>query len=174
MIYEIGDLAVVSVAFTDTNNNPADPTAVTLIVQAPDNTQATYTDLTTPAVVRNSTGNYSLNLPISESGTYLYRWTGTGALQAVVEGTLTVQATILVPQPVPYVSPGWSQADIDALDAAIKTGVTSVRFQDREVTYRSMNDLLKARAFASTQVAAATGQIPTRQLRVYSDKGWAP
>jgi hypothetical protein len=66
----------------------------------------------------------------------------------------------------------WSQADIDALDTAIKSGVTRVRFQNRDVTYRSMDDLLKARALAVVEVAAANGTIPCRQLRVYTDKGF--
>lgn len=67
----------------------------------------------------------------------------------------------------------WTQADLDALDNAIKGGAVHVRFSDgKEVTYRSMNDLLKARAFAATQVSAANGTMMTRQLRVYTDKGF--
>lgn len=75
----------------------------------------------------------------------------------------------------------WTQADVDALDSAIKSGTRQVRFADREVTYMSMDDLLKARAFASDQVAAAqlppggagtSGGVGTRQFRFYSDKGW--
>jgi hypothetical protein len=67
----------------------------------------------------------------------------------------------------------WTQADVDALDAAIKNGAVHVRFSDgKEVTYRSMSDLLKARALAAVEVSAANGTIMTRQLRVYTDKGF--
>jgi hypothetical protein len=66
----------------------------------------------------------------------------------------------------------WTQTDVDALDAAIKNGTRQVRFSDREVTYSSIDDLIKARNFASEQVAAANSQLLTRQRRIYTDKGW--
>jgi hypothetical protein len=34
---------------------------------------------------------------------------------------------------------GWSQADIDALRAAIATGARRVRYSDREVEYHDLN-----------------------------------
>jgi hypothetical protein len=66
----------------------------------------------------------------------------------------------------------WTQADIDALDEAIKNGVTLVSFQDRQVRYRSMDELLKARALAVIEVKASEGKTTTRHIRVYTDKGW--
>jgi hypothetical protein len=66
----------------------------------------------------------------------------------------------------------WTQADLDALDNAIKTGTRQVRFADREVTYASMQELILARNFAAEQVAAANSQLLTRQRRIYTDKGW--
>jgi hypothetical protein len=66
----------------------------------------------------------------------------------------------------------WTQADLDALDNAIKSGTRQVRFADREVTYASMQDLILARNFASEQIAAANSQLLTRQRRIYTDKGW--
>ena len=67
----------------------------------------------------------------------------------------------------------WTQADIDALDMAIKSGTRRVRFSDREVEYQSMSDLLTARNLASQEVAASTQQPPiVRQHRIYTDKGW--
>ena len=38
----------------------------------------------------------------------------------------------------------WTQTDIEALEAAIKRGVLSVRFSDREVRYQSTSEMLKA------------------------------
>jgi hypothetical protein len=73
----------------------------------------------------------------------------------------------------------WTQADLDALDAAIKSGTRQVRFADREVTYMSMDDLLKARSLAAAiisspnqGVAAATQQPLNRQRRMYTSKGF--
>jgi hypothetical protein len=72
----------------------------------------------------------------------------------------------------------WTQADLDALDAAIKSGTRQVRFADREVTYMSMDDLLKARNLAAAiisspnQGGAALQHPLNRQRRMYTDKGW--
>lgn len=37
----------------------------------------------------------------------------------------------------------WTQADIDALKAAVKTGTKTVKYADREVTYHSLDEMLK-------------------------------
>ncbi|QKV20251.1 phage head-tail joining protein [Oricola thermophila] len=39
----------------------------------------------------------------------------------------------------------WTQADLDKLDEAIATGARRVKFQNHEVEYHSMSDMLKAR-----------------------------
>jgi hypothetical protein len=166
MIYEVGDLARVSVVFTDLSNNPADPTSVSLLVQSPDNTQNTYTPL------HDSLGNYHHDLIISQSGTYFYRYTGTGAVQAVHEGQLTVQPTLLVPQPVPQSPPTFTFADLAAIDAAIKSGATEVRFQDRTVRYNSLDKLLIARTLIWNELyPSGSTNGPVRIVRIYTNKG---
>lgn len=62
----------------------------------------------------------------------------------------------------------FTQADVDALDAAIKSGELSVRFRDREVTYRSLDDLIKARRYVGAKVAA-TPPGPRHQLADFSE-----
>jgi hypothetical protein len=37
------------------------------------------------------------------------------------------------------------QADLDAIEAAIKSGALKVKYQDKEVTYRSMDELMRIR-----------------------------
>ena len=37
----------------------------------------------------------------------------------------------------------WTQTDIEALEVAIKGGVLRVRFENREVTYNSVGEMLK-------------------------------
>ena len=56
-------------------------------------------------------------------------------------------------------------ADLTALERAIADGVLRVRFADgREVTYQSVDALLRARGVVAGEVAAASpaGQDPTR------------
>lgn len=57
----------------------------------------------------------------------------------------------------------WSQADIDALDDAIKRGVAEVTYPNgQRVRFPTMSDLLKARALGITELskelAAASGK----------------
>jgi len=161
--YDVGDVARLSVTFTSLAGVLADPTVVTLTVQAPDNAQ------TTPAVTHDSTGKYHYDLSITQSGVYLYRYVGTGAVAAVEEGQITVRSTTLVPQPVPVppVSPGFTADDLNAINRAIVSGALEVRFQDRTITYRSMKDLLAART-----IILASFNAPTiRQVRVETLKG---
>lgn len=37
----------------------------------------------------------------------------------------------------------WTQAQHDALEAAIAEGVMKVKYEDKEVTYRSLSDMMK-------------------------------
>lgn len=39
----------------------------------------------------------------------------------------------------------WTQTDLDAIEASIKTGQLDVRFGDRRVLYRSLDEMLKIR-----------------------------
>jgi len=48
----------------------------------------------------------------------------------------------------------WTQADIDALDAAIKSGHTEVSFRDRTVKYRSINEMMKIRRIMANSVTS--------------------
>jgi hypothetical protein len=57
--------------------------------------------------------------------------------------------------------------DLVVIDRAIAMGEQTVVFADRSVTYRSISDLLKARAII---VAALAGR--NRQTLGYSDKGF--
>lgn len=43
-------------------------------------------------------------------------------------------------------SSAWTQSELEAIEKAIATGVLTVRYQDKQVTYRSMDELIKARS----------------------------
>ena len=95
MIYEIGDLARISVLFTDILNNPENPTTVTLVVLAPDGTSSTITS----GIINPSTGNFYYDFPVAQSGIYKFQYTGVGSVQAVQEGQFIVAGTTLVKVP---------------------------------------------------------------------------
>ena len=46
-------------------------------------------------------------------------------------------------------------ADLESLDSAIATGELTVKVEGREVTYRSVSELLRAREHVRGQIAAA-------------------
>lgn len=53
-----------------------------------------------------------------------------------------------------------SQTDVDTLEAALMRGELKVKLADREVTYRSIDDLAKALSYAKSQLAIAAGAAP--------------
>ena len=68
-----------------------DPTDVVLTITSPDGTSA---DFDYPEEVgRESTGKYSKTVT-GETGWYYWKWTGTGACQAVHQGAVEVSPSI--------------------------------------------------------------------------------
>jgi len=66
----------------------------------------------------------------------------------------------------------FTQADLDALDAARKQGARRVRFQDREFEFDSVDDYLKLRNLILNDIAQQSGPQQVRQVRVYTTNGW--
>lgn len=71
-----------------------DPAIVTLTIRHPDKTTSVYQFGVDPDLENPSTGQYELLLPLTEQGTYHWRWRGanggdagviTGALDSVLE-----------------------------------------------------------------------------------------
>lgn len=64
----------------------------------------------------------------------------------------------------------FSQSDLESIQRAIARGELIVEFSDRKVTYRSVDDLLKAEA----HIAAAISTTPrSKQSFGTSSKGFA-
>lgn len=61
-----------------------------------------------------------------------------------------------------------SQADIDALNAALATGEHIVKYRDKQIEYRSVSDIIKARddllSRKLAEDAAASGARPASRL----------
>jgi hypothetical protein len=55
----------------------------------------------------------------------------------------------------------FTQTDLDNINAAIATGDLSVEVNGRKLVYRSMDDLLKARAIIIDDIAAAASSVST-------------
>ena len=58
----------------------------------------------------------------------------------------------------------YSQSDLDALDAQIKTAqsVKSTTFGDQQTVFRDLDELLKLRALMAQEIATAAGRARTR------------
>ena len=64
----------------------------------------------------------------------------------------------------------FTQADLDALDAARKQGAKRIRFQDREFEFDTVDDYIKLRNLILNEIGPGSQQI--RQVRIYTNSGW--
>ncbi len=53
----------------------------------------------------------------------------------------------------------WTAADLAAIEAAIASGATKVKYADREVTYGSIADLFKIRAAIKAALGCCGGSL---------------
>lgn len=60
---------------------------------------------------------------------------------------------------------GWTQADLDALDAQIASGASRVAHSDKDITMRSQKELLQLRSI----MAASLGQNTNRVIRTVAN-----
>jgi hypothetical protein len=67
----------------------------------------------------------------------------------------------------------WTQTDVDKLKAAIGQGATKVKFADREVTYRSLDEMRETLGMLQAEVDALAGvkRRRSRQVRFITSKG---
>lgn len=89
-IYDIGDTPRITETFTDLTGALTDPGAVSCSVRTPDGTTTLYVYPTT-AMTNPSLGVYTLDLPLTQSGQYGWKWNGTGASG---QGVLIVRKSV--------------------------------------------------------------------------------
>ncbi|MDC0003796.1 hypothetical protein OAE19_05290 [Porticoccaceae bacterium] len=65
----------------------------------------------------------------------------------------------------------FTQADLDALNKAIKTGVTEVIYRDRTVKYRTLQEMLSLRAIIKTDLNPPV-VASDRAIRTTFDKAY--
>lgn len=90
-VYDKGDLVRISVTFSVASVS-TDPTTVTLKVKDPAGTVTAYT-YALAEVARDAAGQYHKDITITETGTWRYRWEGTGAVVTAGEAYLMARPT---------------------------------------------------------------------------------
>lgn len=83
--YDVGDLIRCSGAFTDADSAVLDPTAVLFKFKNPAETTTTYTYGTDAELVKDSVGNYHVDIDTNAAGIWHYRFESTGTGQAAGE-----------------------------------------------------------------------------------------
>ena len=66
----------------------------------------------------------------------------------------------------------YTEQQLQALRDALANGVRRVRFGDREIEYRTIDELKLAITTAEADVAKKSGVPITRQIRVATEKGF--
>ena len=90
--YVLGDIVVLSVAFRDpTTNALTDPPGVNVLILLPNVRPALeFVFGVDVEVVNDAIGLYHMNYTTAREGLHRYRWEGTGAIGAAVEGSFIV------------------------------------------------------------------------------------
>lgn len=89
-VHDEGDLVRCSGAFTDSDGNATDPTVVLFKFQNPAGTETSYTYGVDAELVKDSTGNYHVDINANAVGTWYYRFYSTGTGQAADESAFIV------------------------------------------------------------------------------------
>ena len=88
--YQVGDLVKCSGTFT-VGGTPTDPTITTFRFMSPDHVLTSYVYNTDAQLVRDSAGVFHVNLSVTLSGIWHFRFEGTGAAQAADESEFFVE-----------------------------------------------------------------------------------
>jgi len=91
--YDLGDLVRCSGAFTNSSGTAIDPTSVYFAYKNPAGTLTTLEYGVDGALVKDSTGNYHVDVSAASAGTWFYRFYSTGTGQAADEGSFYVNPT---------------------------------------------------------------------------------
>lgn len=94
MTYDIGDRVRLTARFTDAITGLlSDPTGITLRVRPPADTTTIYIYGSDPKIARDDVGVYHADIDVTASGSWGYKWTGTGAITAAEESSFYARTT---------------------------------------------------------------------------------
>ena len=66
----------------------------------------------------------------------------------------------------------YTDQQLQTLRDALANGVRRVKFGDREIEYRTIDELKQAIATAEAEIAKAAGAPVVRQIRISTEKGF--
>ena len=101
--YDVGDRLrlgnhsgnTATTAFKNSAGVDTDPTAITLRLEKPDGTATTYTHNGTPALTRETTGRYYVDVDLDQSGVWAAELKGTGAIVALDQWQFFVRSNLV-------------------------------------------------------------------------------
>ena len=94
-VYAKDSLVRISTVFTLAGVN-TDPTTIKAMYKDPNNAITTLIYGTDSALIKDSVGNYHVDIPVTIAGNYWYRFEGTGACVAANEGEFVVSLSQIV------------------------------------------------------------------------------
>ncbi len=87
-----GTAVRVAINFTNDDDTDTDPTGVTFVLRNPSGTETTYVYGTDDEVVKESTGDYYVDVTPDRGGRWFYKWVSSGAGQVLApEAWIDVQ-----------------------------------------------------------------------------------
>ena len=89
--YDIGDTRRLQATFKDINQALTDPTTVTFKMVEPDGAVTTYVFGTDSELVKDSTGVFHVDWPITKQGRHSWSMAGTGTVAQKEEGEFYVK-----------------------------------------------------------------------------------
>ena len=92
-LYEPGTKVRLSVVFSSAGAE-TDPTTVTLKVRTPAGVVTSYT-WAGAQVTKDAVGRFHMDLSVTASGRYYYRWIGTGTVETSVEASFRVKDPVI-------------------------------------------------------------------------------
>jgi hypothetical protein len=90
-VYDRGDVTRISVAFTNAAGAAADPTVVRVLYKSLESAVTTLVYPTDAALVKDSTGNYHVDIDLLAEGVWSIRIEGTGVVAAAAELQVNVR-----------------------------------------------------------------------------------
>lgn len=93
-VFIVGQVARISVITKEGAVN-ADPTVIVLKIKRGTDAVVTYTSASEYPVVKDGVGLYHIDLPLDTTGSYKYRWEGTGLTKGAGEGSFIVKESAL-------------------------------------------------------------------------------
>ena len=91
--FDVGDLIRITANVIDLANDPIDPSGFKLYIKRPNAVITTLIFNTDPEIVKDTVGQYHIDLSVDLAGLWYVRWEATGTGQSAEEDSFYVQST---------------------------------------------------------------------------------